>query len=376
MEAADFIVIGAGIAGASAAAELATKGRVILLERESQPGYHTTGRSAATYEPSYGAEKVRRLILASGPFLRNPPDDFCTEPLLSPRGTLSLFRDGQDDLFEENRDVIASVTDNFSVLGPDEITRLVPIIDPAYAVRAIHANEAQDLDVNGLHQGFLRQMKAHGGTLVVNAEVEGLGRSDDGGDWLVSTRAGEFGAPVIVNAAGAWCDVIAGMAGVAPIGLEPRRRNAVLVNLPDGVDPSSWPLVFGPEPSFYFKPDAGRLMVSPEDAIPSEPCDARPEDIDVAIAIDRFETATTIQVRRPEHTWAGLRSFVADEMLVAGFDGSADGFFWLTGQGGYGIETSPAMAAITGALVMGDPFPESVAAFGLSEQDLSPARLS
>ncbi len=375
METADFIVIGAGIAGSSAAAELARKGRVILLERESQPGYHTTGRSAATYEPSYGAEKVRRLIQASGPFLRNPPADFCTEPLLSPRGTLTLFREGQGDLFEKNRDLMATVTDEFSILGPDDIIGLVPIIDPAYAVQAIHANEALDIDVNGLHQGFLRQMKAHGGTLVVNAEVEGISRSDGGGDWLVSTRAGEFRAPVIVNAAGAWCDVIAGMAGVSLIGLEPRRRNAVLVNLPDGLDPSSWPLVFGPEPSFYFKPDAGRLMVSPEDSIPSPPCDARPDDMDIAIAIDRFETATTVTVRRPEHTWAGLRSFVADEMLVAGYDGSAEGFFWLTGQGGYGIETSPAMAAITAALVTGEAFPESVAAFGLTEKDLSPARL-
>jgi len=376
VETADFIVIGAGIAGSSAAAELARKGRVILLERESQPGYHTTGRSAATYEPAYGAENVRRLTLASGPFLQNPPTDFCTEPLLSPRGTLTLFREGQDDLFEKNRDVMASVTDDFSILGPDEITRLVPIIDPAYAVQGIHANEAQDIDVNGLHQGFLRQMKTHGGALVVNAEVEGISRSDGGGDWLASTRAGEFRAPVIVNAAGAWCDVIAEMAGVAAIGLEPRRRNAVLVNLPDGLDPSSWPLVFGPEPSFYFKPDAGRLMVSPEDAIPSAPCDARPDDMDIAIAIDRFETATTVTVRRPEHTWAGLRSFVADEMLVAGYDGSAEGFFWLTGQGGYGIETSPAMAAIAGALVTGDAFPESIAVFGLTEEDLSPARLS
>lgn len=375
MEAADFIVIGAGIAGTSAAAELAPKGRVILLERESQPGYHSTGRSAATYEPGYGPEMVRRLIRASGPFLKNPPDGFCDGPLLSPRGTLSLFRDGQDDLCQKSRDIIASVTDDFQVLGPEDILRIVPIINPAYAVQGIHANEAQDIDVNALHQGFLRQMKAHGGSLIVNAEVEGINRSDGGGDWLVSSRAGDFRAPVIINAAGAWCDVVAEMAGVAPVGLEPRRRSAVLVNLPDGIDPSSWPLTSGADPSFYFKPDAGRLMISPEDAIPSAPCDARPDDMDIAIAIDRLETATTLIVRRPEHTWAGLRSFVADDMLVAGYDADASGFFWLAGQGGYGIETSPTMAAITGTLVTGGEFPESVAAFGLCEEDFSPARL-
>jgi len=375
VEAVDFIVIGAGIAGSSAAAELSSKGRVVLLERESQPGYHTTGRSAATYEPGDGNEKVRRLILSSGPFLKNPPASFCDRSLLSPRGILCLFCEGQDDLFKESRDTITTVTDDFTVLGRDEIQGVVPVIDPDYAVKAIHAHIAQDIDVHALHQGFLRQMKRQGGVLIVNAEVEGISRSNGGKDWLVSSRAGEFRAPVLVNAAGAWCDVIAEMSGVTPIGLEPRRRNAVLVNLPDGIDPSSWPMTYGPDPSFYFKPDAGRLMVSPADSIPSAPCDARPEDIDIAIAIDRLETATTLTVQRPEHTWAGLRSFVADEMLVAGYDADAAGFFWLTGQGGYGIETSPAMAAITSALVSGDAFPDSIAAFGLSAEDLSPLRL-
>ncbi len=373
---ADFIVIGAGIAGSSAAAELAGKGRVVVLERESQPGYHTTGRSAAMYEPVYGPPLVRKLILASHDYLSSPPEGFCEGPILTPRGSLHLFRPGQDEYFEEAREDIASVVPDHQVLDRAGIESRIPVVRPDFADRAIYFDASEDIDVHALHQGYLRFMKSAGGELVVNAEVEGISRSDGGGDWLVSTRAGNYAAPVLVNAAGAWCDVVAEMAGVAPIGLQPRRRNAVLVNLPDGMDPSNWPVTFCDDPLFYCKPDAGRLMVSPADEIPSPPCDARPEEIDIAIALDRLETATTIPIGKPEHDWAGLRSFVEDEMLVAGFDADAEGFFWLTGQGGFGIETSPTMMEITGALISGDGFPERVAAFGLSEADLSPARLT
>lgn len=375
MEHADFIIIGAGIAGSSAASELAAKGRVVLLERESQPGYHSTGRSAASYEAADGVENVRKLILAGGPFLQNPPEGFCDEPLLTPRGSLAVFREGQEEAYEEHREVMASVAESPRVIGADEIRVMLPVISPDYSYKAIHNENTFDINVHGLHQGYLRKAKAGGCELFVNAEVVGIRRSNGGNDWIVESRAGEFQAPVLVNAAGAWVDVVAEMAGVSPIGLQPRRRNAVLIKLPDGMDPSTWPLTFGFDPLFYFKPDAGRLMISPMDQIPSEPCDARPDDIDIAIAIDLLEKATTIKVTRPEHVWAGLRSFVEDEMLVSGFDPHNAGFYWLTGQGGYGIETSPAMKAITGALAVGDAFPAWVADFGLSESDLSPARL-
>lgn len=375
MKSADFVIIGAGIAGSSAAAELAAKGRVVLLERESQPGYHSTGRSAASYEAADGVPSVRKLILAAGDFMRNPPEGFCDGPLLSPRGSLAIFREGQEDAFEEHRAVMDSVAEDLVEIGPDKIREMLPVISPEYSVRAIYNEATYDIDVSRLHQSYLRKMKAHGGELFVDAEVEGVRKSDEGGDWIVSSRAGDFRAPVVINAAGAWADVIAEMAGVTPVGLQPRRRNAVLVNLPDGMDPSSWPLTFGMDPLFYFKPDAGRLMISPMDQIPSPPCDARPEDLDIAIAIDLLERATTLKVNRPEHTWAGLRSFVADEMLVSGFDPDHAGFYWLTGQGGYGIETSPVMGAITGALAVGEAFPEWISEFGLGEQDLSPLRL-
>jgi len=376
MKHTDFIIVGAGIAGASAASELAAKGRVVLLERESQPGYHSTGRSAASYEAADGVPNVRKLILAAGPFLHNPPDGFCDQPLLTPRGSLAVFREGQDEAYEAHCEVMASVADNPRFIGPAEIRNLLPIISPEYCFKAIQNDSTFDINVDALHQGYLRKMKAHEGELFVNAEVEGIARSDEGGDWIVSSRAGEFRAPVLINAAGAWVDVIAEMAGVKPIGLQPRRRNAVLVNLPDGMDPSSWPLTFGFDPQFYFKPDAGRLMISPMDQIPSPPCDARPDDIDIAIAVDLMETATTLTVTRPEHTWAGLRSFVEDEMMVSGFDPDVDGFYWLTGQGGYGIETSPVMGAVTGALATGGSFPDWVASYGLSVDDLKPERLN
>ena len=209
----------------------------------------------------------------------------------------------------------------------------------------------------------------------LDSEVVDIRKSSGGLDWIVSTISEEYRAPILINASGAWCDIIAEMAGVGTIGIQPRRRNVVIVNLPPNMDASNWPMVYGMDPLYYFKPDADRLIVSPMDQIPSEPCDARPEELDIAIAIDRLESMTTLKINRPEHSWAGLRSFVHDEMLVSGFDSNNSGFYWLIGQGGYGIETSPAMGAITSALVLGKPFPEWITAFGIKESDLSPNRL-
>jgi D-arginine dehydrogenase len=375
----DFLVIGAGIAGASVAARLAEHGSVIVLERESQPGYHTTGRSAATFEPSYGNHDVRKLILASEDFLTNPPAGYGDgASFLSPRGMMSIFRADQKDVMEREFEDIQPTSADLRILNQSETLERVPILDPDYVFSSLYSDLALDIDVHGLHQAYFAFMKTHGGALTVNAEVIAIGRNAPENDWQVETaKAGNFSAPVLINAAGAWCDVMAELAGVPAIGLEPRRRNAVLIPGPDDHDISNWPMLGGSDPAFYFKPDAGRIMVSPEDAIPSEPCDARPDEMDIAIAIDRFETATTMTVKRPEHTWAGLRSFVADEMLVAGFDPDPanSGFFWLTGQGGYGIETSPAMSLIASTLARGAAFPSELAQFGLTQEDVSPQRL-
>jgi len=229
-----------------------------------------------------------------------------------------------------------------------------------------------DMDVHAIHQGFLRGAKAGGGQLVTDAEVLSIARS--GGAWQLETSAGRFAAPIVINAAGAWCDVLAQMAGVAPVGLVPKRRTAFTFAPPPDLDTSAWPLVIDADEQFYIKPDAGVLLGSPanEDSVPAQ--DVQPEELDVAIAADRIETATTLQIGRVLRKWAGLRSFVADKTPVAGFAADAEGFFWLAGQGGYGIQTAPALGRIAAALVQGRALPEDIAALGVQAADLSPRR--
>jgi D-arginine dehydrogenase len=223
-----------------------------------------------------------------------------------------------------------------------------------------------------VHRGYLRGMTARGGRIVTNAEVTGLSR--DGSGWRVATRAGDFAAPVVVNAAGAWCDEVAALAGVAPIGLVPKRRTAITFDPPQGQAIHGWPSMIDVDESFYFKPDAGRILASPADETPMPPCDVQPDELDVAILVDRLEQATTLQVKRIASKWAGLRSFVADKTLVAGFDAQAEGFFWLAGQGGYGIQTSPTMARVAAGLVAGKGLPPDLVDLGVSEATLAPDR--
>ena len=368
----DYLIIGAGIAGTSVAMRLAEFGSVAVLERETQPGYHATGRSAATFEPSYGPAKVRPMIVASEEFLSNPPEGFCEVPLLKPRGALTVFKAGEEADRDELIDIFASIVTDFEVLNFAASQARVPILDPEYTQSAIYTDAVMDLDVDALLQGYIRILKARGGTLVANAEVMEISR---GNDWTVDTPAGKFSGTVLVNASGAWADVIGEMAGAKPVGLQPCRRSALLAKMPKQYDVSSWPLTAGYDPLFYFKPNAGVIMISPQDQTPSDPCDAWPEDMDIALAVHAFENVTTLKDIRPEHTWAGLRSFVSDEGMVAGYDGDVDGFFWLCGQGGFGIETSPTMSLIASELVRGKDFPQRIADFGLSANDLSPARL-
>ena len=374
MESFDFVVIGAGIAGASAAYEIAGRAGVLLLERESQPGYHTTGRSAALYMESYGTPAIRALTRASRAFFDAPPEVFGTEPLLSPRGVLHVAQPDQGELLEAAWRELSERGGGVRRVSRDEMLTLVPCLRPEATGAGLAEDSASDIDVHALHQGFLRGLRQRGGQVRNHAEVVALLRAN--GLWTLRLAGGEaVQARHVVNAAGAWADEIAKLAGVHPIGLEPRRRSAFTFSPPAGVDASRWPAVVGVDETYYFKPDAGQLLGSPANADPVAPHDVVPEELDVALGIYRIEQATTLTIRRPGRTWAGLRSFVADGDMVIGWDTEADGFFWLAAQGGYGIQSAPGAAMLARSLAMGEPLPQPLQAQGVQPQALSPARL-
>lgn len=372
--AADFLVIGAGIAGASAAYWLAPHGRVVVLEAEAQPGYHATGRSAALYLESYGTPQVRALTTASRAFLETPPPGFSEHPILSPRGALMFASPGGEAALDAHWQIVHGLSAAARRLDAAETLRMLPMLRPEKVAAGVIEPDAFDIDVHGLHQGYLRGMRRAGGTLVCDARVQGLDHRQ--GRWHVSTAAGDFTAPVVLNAAGAWADEVARLAGLPGIGLQPKRRSAFVFAPPAGLDVAHWPATMTVEEDWYIKPDAGMLLGSPANADPVAPHDVQPEEMDIALAIHRITEMTTLQIRRPARTWAGLRSFVADGDLVGGWDAAAPGFFWVAAQGGYGIQTSAAMGEACAALARGQGLPPRIAGFGLTEAMLSPRRLS
>jgi D-arginine dehydrogenase len=373
MEEFDIVVIGGGIAGASAGWALAPGRRVLLLERESQPGYHTTGRSAALLTPFYGNQTVRRLNLAGAEFYRDPPVGFADRPVLGPRGSLYIGRAEQRELVDAEYEAVRTRTDRAERLDTAAALKLVPQLRPEAVAHAWIDWTAADMDVGAILQGFLRQFRQRGGA--VRTDTEALSLSREAGTWLIGTGKGEITAPVVINAAGAWADVVGGRAGLGAIGIQPKRRTAILVEPPAGSDSRHWPAVADIAETFYFKPDAGKLFCSPADETPSEPMDAWPDEMDVAICVERIQQALDIEVRRIDHQWAGLRCFAPDRTPVAGFDPRAEGFFWLAGQGGYGIMTAPVLAAITAHLVTGAALPASIERSGLDLASLAPSRL-
>lgn len=372
MQRCDFLVIGAGIAGASAAYELAAFGRVLVLERESQPGYHTTGRSAALFTETYGNATMRALTRASKAFLSSPPPGFAPTPLLAPRGTLLAARADQRAALERTFAECAALVGNLELWSGARVRERVPVFTSEQVDGGLWEPDAMDIDVHALHQGFLRGLRARGGEVVCNAEVIAL--EGVGDDWVVEARGGRYRAAVVVNAAGAWADEIGRLAAAAPIGLVPKRRTAITFDPPRGVSIERWPAVIDVDERWYFKPDAGRILASPADETPSPPCDAQPDEYDVAVLVDRITTATTLSIARIRAKWAGLRSFVADKTLVAGFDPRRRGFFWLAGQGGYGIQTAPAAGRVAAALARGAPLPADVHALGVEAGALAPDR--
>lgn len=368
----DIAVIGGGIAGASVAAELAAEAEVVLLEAEAQPGYHTTGRSAAVFAPFYGPAPIRALTRASGAFFDAPPDGFAERPLLTPVTTMFPARADQMDVLRGMQDALSSESPLHRV-DAAEARHLQPLLREGYAEAALVDESGSTIDVAALHQGYLRHFRAAGGTTMTGAEVQGLTRNREG--WAIDTPAGRVLAKVVVNAAGAWADRVGALAGAGRIGLLPKRRSALIVSAPPEMEIARLPLTVDVEEEFYLKPDAGKLLISPANEDPDVPSDVQPDEMDIAICIDRIERAFDLRIHRIDSKWAGLRSFVADKAPVAGWSRHAEGFFWLAGQGGYGIQSAPALARYAAAAVLGREMPADIADQGLRAADIGPARL-
>jgi D-arginine dehydrogenase len=367
------LIAGAGIAGASAAYFLAPHCPVTLIEREDQPGYHTTGRSAALFAESYGNAAVRSLTRASREFLESPPAGFAANPMLAPRGHLVFGRADQSAALDAIAGDFAATGTRVRALSGSRVRELVPALREDHAHRGILDTAAQDIDVHALHQGFLRGARANGARLVTGAELRAAQFS--AGRWRVETSAGEFDAAVLVNAAGAWVDQVARACGAGPIGIQPLRRTAIVFECANFAGARDWPMAVDATESLYFRPEAGRFLASPADETPSPPCDAQPDELDVATLLERLQAATNFAVARITSKWAGLRSFVADRTPVAGFDPQQPAFFWLAGQGGYGIQTCPAMGMLAAAQVLGREIPQSLRDEGVASATLDPRRL-
>lgn len=339
-------MIGGGIAGISAAAELARSAKVTVIEAEPQLGYHATGRSAAIFIRNYGNATLRALNAAAYPALAG---DLLGDSMLSPRGEVMLARDEDLPVLEDYLDGSTGI----ERLTAQQATELVPVLRTDQIAAAMLEQDAQGIDVDRLLQGYARLLRARGGVIETGSRVTAITR--DGTGWRVEAGGQVFTAGIVVNAAGGWADQVAQMAGVRPVGLVPKRRSAVIMAVPAGIDPDAWPLFGSIAETWYAKPEAGRLMISPADEDPVEPGDIHADDMVLAEGLDRFSQMVDLPLVRPSHSWAGMRSFVADKTPVVGMDPDAPGFFWLAGQGGYGVQTSPALACLTAALCLGEP---------------------
>lgn len=343
----DFGVVGGGIAGVSAAYELAEHGSVLLLETENVMGYHATGRSAALFTRNFGGPVVRRINDASAGFFAQPPSGFCDSPLLSARGCLTVASAG----FEEELKPLLAMSQAGEIvcrIDPKEALERVPFLRPERVQGAVFEANVSDIDVASLHQGYIKGARMRGAEMLVKQGVLRISR--DAGAWLIETANNSFRALQIINAAGAWADEIGALVGARSVGLVPKRRTGILIKAPNEIVCAKLPAIDFAGTDAYMKPDAGRLMVSPGDATPSGPMDAWADDMDIAVLADWIESETLIKVPKIEHSWAGLRSFVPDEAPVVGFDHGVPNFFWLAGQGGYGIMMAPVLAKLTADL--------------------------
>lgn len=374
MEIFDVAVVGGGIAGASFAYRVAGHRSLVLLEAEAQVGYHSTGRSAAEFSRQFQNETTGLLADASYDFLANPPEGFADVPLLIPRGNLVIASEERLPMLDAAfREVIATSAQSRPV-SIEEAIAMVPFLRPDYMAGAFYDPACWDMEVESILQGYLRGARRNGADIRTGSPVSAVER--DGGNYRLQTPQGPVLARRIVNTAGAWADRLAVLAGLAPLGIVPHRRTAITVDVPADYDLAPMPGVNEVDEDFYFKPEAGKLMVSPADATPSDPCDAQPEDIDVAYAAHFLEQSTTLPVKTISHKWAGLRSFTADKLQVVGFDRKDPDFFWLAGQGGSGILTSPALSEWAAGLFLDGTPPERLVGLGLEPEIFSPRRLA
>ena len=368
----DVVVVGGGIAGVSIAYELAQDRRVCLLEMESTLAYHTTGRSAAAFLESYGNLPIRALTVASRAVFTEAPDIF-ESAISKPRPLLYIGLAGHGDAITEMHDQVQRLTPGVELVDGDGARGVNPLLRPGVVERAMIEPGALDVDVHALHQGYVRGLRARGAVIATSAGLVAGHQTD--GVWTLTDRSGAgYQAPVVVNAAGAWCDRVAAVLGAAPVGIQPLRRTVFMVPSPDPVAYQELPLTIDVGDAFYFKPELQQLLCSPADENLHEPADARPDELEIARALDAINDATTINARHVSHAWAGLRSFTRDRTPVVGYAPDAEGLFWYAGQGGYGIQVCPAMARTGAALLRRDGIPSDVAALGLHTAMLDPAR--
>lgn len=366
-------VVGGGIAGASVACELAERAEVTVLEAEAVCGHHATGRSAALFTECYGDIVVRKLAAGSRRFLESPPDGFADGPLVAPLPLLFIGRADQRDRLRSDFDEYRALVPTVREVGPGELTGLCGALDTSVITAGILEPDARNIDVHALHLGYQRAARRRDAAILTEAPVTALEASPSG--WRVHYGDRVLTADVVVDAAGAWCDRVGALAGAASIGLVPKRRTAFTFKPPAGADHRRWPMVVDIDERFYFRPEGERILGSPADETPMDPCDARHDELDVAVGIERIQEATTIAIRSIDHAWAGLRSFVADHRPVNGWDPEISGLYWLAGQGGFGIKTAPAMARFAAAMILDGAPPNDLVEAGVTAEDLGVERL-
>ena len=374
MQVFDVIVIGGGIAGISVAYELSSDRSVCVLEMESALAFHTTGRSAATFLEALGTDQIRALSTGSRAFLENPPD-FIDSPPMSPLPLIMYAKHGRSAEVEAFNAEVSRWVPNSRLLTAAEVIEICPVMKLDHVESGFLDPNSKELDVLAIHQGYVRGFRANSGHIEKSTRVVEAKRV--GSHWELTTASGEsYSAEVIVNAAGAWGDEVAAVAGINPSGLIPKVRSIFLVNSPQGDATKDLPIVGDIDGAYYFKPEGHQFLCSPMDQTPSEPCDASADTLEIARAIDEVNNATTLNIKSVNSSWGGLRTFAPDDNPVVGYEANAEGFFWMVGQGGYGIQTSPAMARLSASLVRGQGAPQDLLDRGVDLDALSPERAS